>query len=472
VSSRFRNILALATGDFVAKALSFCAFVYAARTLGVEAYGTLEFALSILTYLVMFGDAGLEMWGTREIARGSGLRGLMRHLVPLRIGMSFAGLAALAILYRFLPEYEGLAPLLLVFAMTILAQGVSVKWALMGRERFREVGTGLALAQFAFAFGVFGWVDGPEDLLHVAAFKVCGDVVSAGWFFLSYRRRRDDEPASAEPEPPRRARTTLAGALPLGLTHLFAMASFNFDTVLLGFLTGTAEVGLYNAAYKPVTVVLAMPSTYFVGLFPILSRAFAEDRVAFRAAIERSLQLTCAYALPLGVGAWFVADPLILFLFGEEFAAAAPAMRVLACSAAIVVLRGTFKQGLLSTGHHALDLRCSGTATAVNLVLNVILIPRYGLLGAAYATLVSEVLWFSLAHRLFTRHTTRVDFLQHFWRPVVAAAVMTGVFVLLQPWHWIAQAVAAVAAYGLVLASLGGFREQAAGRDSGADGRR
>ena len=54
----------------MAKTLSFLAFVYLARILGVADYGTLEFALAILTYFLLLGDGGLELWATREVARG------------------------------------------------------------------------------------------------------------------------------------------------------------------------------------------------------------------------------------------------------------------------------------------------------------------------------------------------------------------------------------------------------------------
>ena len=70
----FRNILHLSLGDFIAKSLNFLAFIYLARLLGVTNYGVLEFALAILTYFLLFADGGLELWATREAARGKSPR--------------------------------------------------------------------------------------------------------------------------------------------------------------------------------------------------------------------------------------------------------------------------------------------------------------------------------------------------------------------------------------------------------------
>src|ERR1700740_3552459 len=85
LSSPFKNIVRLATGDLIAKAMSFFAFVYLARILGVASFGVLEFAGSVLTYLLLIADGGLEMWGTREAANATDLRALATRIVPIRL---------------------------------------------------------------------------------------------------------------------------------------------------------------------------------------------------------------------------------------------------------------------------------------------------------------------------------------------------------------------------------------------------
>ena len=80
----FRNILKLAAGDFLAKTLHFFTFVYLAPVLGVNTFGVLEFANSLLTYLLLLADAGMEIWSTREAAQTSDIRRLIGRVMPLR----------------------------------------------------------------------------------------------------------------------------------------------------------------------------------------------------------------------------------------------------------------------------------------------------------------------------------------------------------------------------------------------------
>ena len=86
----FRNILKLSLGDFFAKTFNFIAFLYLARVLGVTSFGTLEFAVTILTYFTLLADGGLEFWSTREVAHTGDVRQLVQRIVPLRLILASA----------------------------------------------------------------------------------------------------------------------------------------------------------------------------------------------------------------------------------------------------------------------------------------------------------------------------------------------------------------------------------------------
>jgi O-antigen/teichoic acid export membrane protein len=78
-------------------------------------------------------------------------------------------------------------------------------------------------------------------------------------------------------------------------------------------------------------------------------------------------------------------------------------LRILAWSAVLVIFRGTFRQAVNAAGYHALDLGCATAATGANVVLSLVLIPRYGMIGSAVATVSSELIWAVLIASLFAR---------------------------------------------------------------------
>jgi O-antigen/teichoic acid export membrane protein len=452
----FRNILKLSVGDFIAKALNFIAFVYLARTLGVESYGVLELAIAIQVYLLLAGDAGLELWATREAARGgSDVHELISRVLSIRVLLALASFAALALCLALTPpspQYPGLRQLVLLFGLTIFPQAVGLKWLFMGRERMSRVAAGLILAQIAFSVAVLLIVRSPSSVVWVPVVRTIGDAAMTAYFWLLFLRTH----GRILPRfTLRNATRALRPALTLGAAHGLALLSFNFDSIMLGMMTDAAAVGWYAAAYKPVTVVLAMPVTYFVGLFPALSRTHHHDPEQFRRIVTGSLRLATLFAVPVGVCGTFLAEPIIQFLFGAAYAPSVGAFRVLTWAAVLVILRGTFRQALNAAERQDLDLRCATIATALNILLNLVLIPRHGILGAAAATVVSEIFWLAAAVTLFHRHVLPVNPLPLLLPPVAAAALMVGGFLLTQSLLWIVQGFVAVTVYVAVLLLLG-----------------
>lgn len=445
-SHSFRPILSLAAGDLVGKSLHFLAFVYLARTLGVGSYGVLEFALSALTYVLYLADGGLEAWATRETARTEQIRSLVGRVLPLRALLSLIAFGVLAVCLPLLPPYPSLDPLLLLFGLTLLPQALNLRWVFMGREKMARVAMGQLVSQAVFAILVVALVRNPAGLLLVAGARLAGDAAMALYFARRFAVTHGGLRLPFSIEAPGRV---LRPALTIGVSRGLGLLMYNFDSLLLGFLAGAAEVGLYGVAYKPVTVALALPATWFVGLFPLLSRSWAEGTEAFGRVVRRSLGWSAAIALPIGVGGTFLASPIIRFLFGPAYIDAAPALQLLSWSAVLVVLRGTHRWALQAAGLLRVDLLCASLAAAFNVSLNLVLIPRYGIVGAATATVAAEAVWLVAVSLSFHRWLMPAGLLAPLARAALAALPMVVTFWLTGGLFWIIRGVLAVGVYGL-----------------------
>lgn len=401
----FRNILRLSTGDFAAKALYFLATVHIARTVGVAGYGVLEFGLSMLAYFALLADAGLEMWATRAAARGESVRALAGRVIPLRFLFAIMSFALLAALMPWYPKHPGLSAVLLLFGVTLFAQAASLKWVFLGRERMTSVAGGLVLAQVVFCAAAFLFVRGPEHVMAVPLVRLAGEAAAAAYFWRLFKKKIPGEPIRFSL---RGAVSAIRPAAAMALSQALGLMNYNFAAILMGFLLTAKEVGWYGAAYKPVTVMLAVPLTFFVGLFPALSRAWMEGPGVFSAMVSRSSRLALLLALPLGLGASLFAEFIIHLLFGPAYMNSVPVLRILAWSAVLVIFRGTFRQAVNAAGYHGLDLGCAAAATGANVVLSLYLIPRHGMIGSAVATVASEFLWAVLISSLFARRMAGV----------------------------------------------------------------
>ena len=455
LSSPFRNILRLATGDLISKATSFFAFVYLARILGVTSFGVLEFAGSVLAYLLLIADCGFEMWGTREAANSKDLPALAARVVPIRLLLaSISFLLLLAVLPLF-PHYPSLRAVLVIYGVTVFAQALSLKWVFVGREQMSGVARGLVIGQFVFAALVVAFIHSPAGLVWAPAFKLAGDVVTAAyfarWFMLTYGRLALNMTL-------RGAQAVVKPAFTIGFSLAMGLLNYNFDAVLLGFLKGPTVVGWYNAAYKLLLVGLGGALAYFAGLFPALSRLYVENRHEFGLLVRRTAELWLLFVVPLVVAGSFLAAPVIRLLYGAAYDNSVTPFRILLWSAALVMLRWVYMDSLRATGHQALDVRCALTSACLNVALNVLLIPRYGMIGAASATVTADVVWFVMSCYYFRRAKLADDVFAPVWGPLLGGIAMCALLWFTPALDWPWRLVLSLVVYLAVLVPFGSLK--------------
>ena len=443
----FRNILKLSIGDFISKVAYFLSFVYMAQRLGVANYGVLEFAIAVRTYLLLLADAGLDLWAVREAAKGVDVTKLASRIIPARLVLAAVTLGVTGLLYA-LPGNPNLRRILPLLVMTVVVQAFNLKWVFMGQERMAKVAFGLVASQLAFALATVLLVHSASDLIMVPAAFVASEVVMAVYFGRLFVKTHGIPRLSFDWSV---IRPMIQPVLTLGATQCLGLINYNVDSILIGILLGPGSVGWYAAAYKPVTAVLAVPSTYYLGLFPALSRSHRTDREKFRAILDRSMRFTTMFAIPVGVGGSLLAGPIVHLLFGHNYGESIVPLRLLAWSAVLVTMRGNFRHTLNAVGLQRLDLICAAGAAGLNIALNLVLIPRYGIEGAAWATVISEIAWFTVARSLFARHVIALPLLPVVWRPLLAGAVMAAILMLGGQVQWMERAVLALAGYAAVL---------------------
>jgi O-antigen/teichoic acid export membrane protein len=179
----------------------------------------------------------------------------------------------------------------------------------------------------------------------------------------------------------------LREAAPVGITLAIAVAYLKLDGVLLGILATPTDVGLYGAAYKLIEYPMLGLSVALAPLFPLLARWYAAERPHFNALYRGGLDGLAAVTLPLAIGAAFVGQSVLPIVYPREFVASATALTLLAVSLVFIMHNGWQGFSLLAAGFQRVTLAYDLGGLAVNVGLNLVLIPRYGFLGAAWAAL-------------------------------------------------------------------------------------
>ena len=169
------------------------------------------------------------------------------------------------------------------------------------------------------------------------------------------------------------------------LITVVSMVSARIDVLMLTRLTDMTQVALYSAAHKLFEMTMILPQAYFRSTFPELSRLSHSDSYSFRNMSKDMLRYTAFYIL-LAIPVILVVAPLIVdLLYGGKFSSSSKILQVLIIG--LIPWGGAriFANILVTSNLQRYDLISGVFATAVNVVLNLILIPAFGGLGAAVA---------------------------------------------------------------------------------------
>jgi PST family polysaccharide transporter len=221
------------------------------------------------------------------------------------------------------------------------------------------------------------------------------------------------------------------------LNNVVVYAAVNGYDFIIGRMAGATSLGLYSIAYE----ISNLPTTELVhplsrAIFPGFSK-LANDRKELRATLLRSASLIALITFPLGAGIAALAEPAVHLMLGVKWLETIPIIQVLA-------IYGILRTAHAGTGAAYIAVGAQRAIAAINLPhllvgwpLILIWVPKLGLIGAAYAVLCASVVGLGinllLSRRLLGLPTAKL--LACFWRPFVAASIMSMTeFVLLRTW--------------------------------------
>ncbi len=448
------NTIAQTVGLALGTVLGFLNFLVVTRGLGPEAFGDLTAATVFLLFPVALADIGLATGVLRQISVAPDrTESVLRTSLPLRVAVAVPVLAAALGLSVLLPFTEraqtaiwlsSLASLLTLLALGLnplfqarLQMHIPVAATLAGRALTLV----LVLAIFASGGGFNAVV-----LAYVAgAVLTFGIVVVIAARHVSLRPLFDRREWSV----------LLRGSLAVGIATGLFFSYYRVDTVLVALLRDSHEAGLYGAAFKFVEIGEVLVAAIGISVFPSLARLVATGDERVGEAIQRSLEAVVAFGTPILVAILLVADELVALTAGDEFAGAAPALRLLVPYLALLFV-STILIRLAAALHLDKDLLVLAVVIlALNIGLNVALLPEYGYKVAALTSTASEVCVVGALALFAYRHLRFVPRVRYLGAIGLAVAAMLISFWLI-PLPALAAVAISTVLYGFVLVALPG----------------
>ena len=447
-----RNAGVQVVAEVVSKGATLVLYGVFAREVGKAGFGEFSFILSLGGLLLVFAGPGAEDVLAREVTRDRArLRQLLWGAVSIKGGLGgIAVLAAVAIVA--VGHGAGhLAATMALLALSLLTDALakSVHAVFVVLEDMRPVAAALMLQRITTAVVGIAVLLSGGGVVTVCAVFLSGSVVGALYACWRLRRR------IAIP------RFELSGAawswlfraaLPLGVSSVFTIVLFRVDTVILAVLDTDVAVGLYGAAYRLLDATLFLSFAFVTAMIPTLARANRDTSPSLALAYSSALKAAVAMLFPLGTVFALFADPITRLLYGDDFADAATALRLLGGTAALFGVSQLSTATLIFQNRQAWVPWVTGSLLAFNVALNFALIPSWSLAGAAFATTATELIRAGVTVYLVHRLAGRIPGLRVLLSPVLGCVAMVGVWLALGA--GLAVIPIALAVYGLTLLGL------------------
>ncbi len=451
-----RNIAALGLAELVSKGLQFVIMVYAARLLDKDSFGVFSFALAFSFIAVIFADLGINTYIIREIARDKSKAA--RHYGTAFIVKIFLStltfLLIFVILWALGYPAKSRVVVYLVWLFAILSSFTDLSYSIfrsfekMGYDSFIKVLRMIILILLAFytlskGYGVVFFS------LSFVVTEIIIFLISLVLVFSKFIKPAFDFSIAS-------AKNLLKNSIPFGMAIVFGSIYFYIDSVMISKMRGNLEVASYGAAYNLVIALLFIPSIYTTAVYPAMSRYYSKDKETLKFIFRKSWKYLYIIGLPISFGIFLLADKIILALYGPDYHSSILALKIVAW---FVFLK--FINYLLGITLYAIDtqkgrMAAQGWTAMFNVVLNLILIPYYGFIGAAIATLFTEVFLFILYYYYTSKYFYFFNFLPELARPLIASAAMS-LFIIYFNFNLFIEAAASVLIYFAVILLLKTF---------------
>ena len=360
------------------------------RIFTVNTVGMYNFANATAGYFIMFAALGISAYAVRE---GAAFRDDTRRIsvfssevFTINLFSTLAAYILLAAGILIVPRFHECRALLMILSVNMILMTVGCDWIHAIYEDFLYI-TVRTIAVYALALGLFFLlVNTPDDLTTYAWITV---LATSGAQLLNIPARR--KYCSVRPVPPQRVRQHLRPILTLFANTVTTSLYVNSDQLILGFLRGDYEVGLYSVSVKIYMLFKSLLGAVIIAVTPRLSSLWANERKDFETAASRIFQTLLTLLVPVAVGLFFLSEPVILVIAGAPYLGGIPALRWL-CASLVLSIAGWFMTSciLIPAKEEKAILRITVIAALANIILNFILIPLWGFTAAAITTVIAE----------------------------------------------------------------------------------
>lgn len=386
-----KNAFWLGFGNLVSRLIKVALTIYAARVLGTSGYGIFSYALSLVVLFTGFSDIGVGALLTRRVSVAKKVEApYVATALVIKLALTAISGVLIFFVVPFFVNIPEVMPLLpLVFLLIAVDNARDLPLAITrGEERMEvEAGVQIFTTVVIVSFGIIAlYLTRAVEPLLLAYTLGSGAGLILAWALFGKHFRafwRSFEGGLAK--------KIVRDAWPFALLGLLGIIMTSTDVIMLGWLRTADEVGLYAAAQKPVEILYTIPAIVAAAVFPVTARLAEKSNEELRALLEKSISLVFLLGLPIVVGGAILARDLITLFYGEPYAGAAATFQILLTTILVMFPSALISHAVFAYNKQRYFVGFLVFGALANVLLNALLIPPYGIVGSAFATVGAQL---------------------------------------------------------------------------------
>lgn len=370
-------------------------FPYISRVLFADGIGKVQFFQSIINYIALFAALGIPLYAVKEIAKNkNNIEKRNKTAVEILILYSLLTIAAYLIVMFitcFVDSIRNDWSLFVLLSLHLILVAIGAEWFYQGVEDFKYITIRSLVLKLLTLVALFAFVKEKSDLMIYALLLVMAEAGNNIFNFIHLRKYINfNRDSFKKLNVARHVRP----ALKIFILNLVVSIYVNLDSIMLGFIVGTTAVGYYTAATRITRTICGFSTALGTVMLPRLSSYYNSGQVEkFYEISSQGLSFIVSITIPMVLGLMVTAPLLMPIFCGDSFR---PSILTLQIISPLILFIGI--SGLLGTKIlYAQDKEniviystCFGAI--VNFVLNIMLIPKYAQNGAAFSSVIAELL--------------------------------------------------------------------------------
>jgi O-antigen/teichoic acid export membrane protein len=365
---------------------------YVSRVLGVSNVGIVGFVDNGINYFTLFAMMGIGIVGQREIAiirnNKAKLNAAFSSFVSFSVLLTVLVLLIYLLAIVFIPKFADYKMLFLVGTGKLVATVFLVEWLYKGLENFKFISICSIIIRLCYVASIFLFVKKTDDYVIYFILNVSVVIVNAAVNILYSRRFVSFSIKFIS------LKLYLQPIFRIGAYTILTSMYTTFNILFLGFVSSESEVGYYWTALKIYSIILGFYTAFTNVMLPRMSTLLAEGNVVeFRRLIDKSFELLFSISLPIIAIAQILASPIISIISGKGFEGAVIPMQIIMPLVLVVGIAQVLALQVLMPSHNDKTVfRASIIGAIIGLLLNILLVSKFGSTGTAFVLVCSEII--------------------------------------------------------------------------------